>query len=95
MTCERCQHDIQVGDYPFCKGSPKDHIGGHYGVTGDDIPGGLEMKNLFPPNPDGSPKKFYSKSAVAQAAKALGYHNHVEHLGSKGSDKSKHTVRWI
>lgn len=63
-------------------------------VHGDDIPGGLEIQHGIC-HPDGSPKKFYTKSAIAKAAADAGYHNHVEHLPEKGTDKSPHTQRWI
>jgi hypothetical protein len=65
-------------------------------VIGDDIPGGLEIKNgrgLI--NPDGTPRKYYSHTELNRAAKAAGWENHVVHIGSKGGDKSKHTSRWV
>lgn len=97
MTCDRCGHAIKVGDYPFCKGSPADHVGGSFGVAGDDIPGGMEIKHgAGLCNPDGSPKRYYSKSAIAKQAKAAGWTNYVEHRGDNaGTDKSKHTSRWV
>ena len=61
---------------------------------GDDIPGGFEVKHLLC-YPDGTPKKFYSKKEIEREAAKRGYHNHVEHIGSKGSDKNPHTQRWI
>jgi hypothetical protein len=94
MTCERCGHELQVGDYPFCKGSPAGHVGGIFGVIGDDIPGGVLIKHAIC-NADGSPKRYYSRSEITRTAKAAGYSNHVEHIGSKGSDKSPHTTRWV
>lgn len=63
-------------------------------VHGDDIPGGMLIHHGIC-NPDGSPKRYYSKSEIARAAKQAGLHNHVEHLPEKGSDKSKHTTRWV
>src|SRR5262249_24981687 len=59
------------------------------GVIPDDIPGGMEIKHGIC-HDDGTPRKFYSKSEMAKAAKEKGYVNHVTHIGSKGSDKSKH-----
>lgn len=65
------------------------------GVIGDDIPGGTLVYHTLC-NDDGSPRRYYSKSEMARAAKAKGYHNHVEHVPSNpGTDKSKHTSRWI
>lgn len=41
-------------------------------VVGDDIPGGLEVKHGIC-NPDGSPRKYYSKSEIRRAASEAGY----------------------
>lgn len=63
------------------------------GVIDDSIPGGLEIKNALC-HPDGTPKRYDSRSEIKRAAEAAGWTNAVEHIGAKGSDKSKHTVRW-
>src|SRR6478609_2628135 len=42
-------------------------------------------------NPDGSPRRYRSKSEMAREAKKRGLVNHVEHMPSRGSDRSKHT----
>ena len=63
-------------------------------VIGDDIPGGLEIKHGLC-NEDGTPRKYYSHSEIRREAERRGYHNHVEHIPSRGSDKSPHTVRWV
>lgn len=42
------------------------------GIIGDEIPGGLEIKHGLC-NPDGSPRKFYSKSDIRKAAWEAGY----------------------
>lgn len=44
---------------------------------------------------DGSPRRFTSKSELARAAEEKGLQNAVRHVGEPGSDKSKHTQRWI
>jgi len=46
-------------------------------------------------NQDGSPKRFTSKSQMKRQAAELGLRNDVTHIGERGSDKSKHTTRWI
>ena len=44
---------------------------------------------------DGSPRHFTSRAEMAQVAGSKGLENHVVHIGARGSDKSKHTTRWI
>lgn len=63
------------------------------GVVDDSIPGGLEIKNALC-HPDGTPRRFDSKTDIKRAAEAGGWTNAVEHIPSRGSDKSPHTVRW-
>jgi hypothetical protein len=41
------------------------------GIVGDDIPGGLEIKHGLC-NPDGTPRKFYSKTEIKRAANEAG-----------------------
>lgn len=94
MACDRCGHEMQVGDFPFCKGNPADHRPGGYGVISDDIPGGLEIRHGLC-NEDGSPRTYYSKSEIRTEEKRRGMVNYVRHRPPKGTDKSKHTSRWI
>lgn len=64
-------------------------------VIGDDIPGGIVMEHGIC-HDDGSPRTYYSKSEMAKVAKEKGLINKVRHIGSdKGSDKNKHTQRWV
>lgn len=64
-------------------------------VIGDDIPGGVLIENAIC-NPDGTPKRYYSKSEIARAAEAAGWtptgNKHVP--DNRESDKSKATTRW-
>ena len=46
-------------------------------------------------NPDGTPRRYRSKSEMRAEAAARGLVQHVEHLGTKGGDRSPHTSRWI
>jgi putative FmdB family regulatory protein len=46
-------------------------------------------------NEDGSPRRFYSKSEIAKEAAKRGLVNLVRHVPERGSDKSKHTSRWV
>jgi hypothetical protein len=89
MLCTLCQKPIEIGDWPFCP-----HGKGVNSIIPDDIPGGVDIRHGIC-NDDGTPKRYYSKSEIAKAAKAKGYVNHVEHVPMPGSDKSPHTTRWI
>lgn len=48
-------------------------------------------------NPDGTPRRYYSKSEMVRVAKEKGLVNAVRHTTDPrtGSDKSKITTRWI
>ena len=46
-------------------------------------------------NEDGTPRHYNPKSEMRAEAKRRGLVNHVEHIGTKGGDRSKHTTRWI
>lgn len=70
-TCDRCYKPIedpaQHGLY-LCPLEPRRS---DLYVIGDDIPGGLEVKHGLC-NPDGSPRKFYSKTEIRRAANEAG-----------------------
>lgn len=46
-------------------------------------------------NEDGSPRHYTSKQEMSREAARRGLTNYVTHLPGKGTDKSKHTVRWV
>jgi len=86
MTCDRCQHDLVIGEWPFCP-----HGFSHAFVVRDDsIPGGMVIENLGP-----HPQTFYSRSEFKRAMDAAGVEQHVRHVPKPGSDKSDHTTRWV
>ncbi len=62
ITCEKCNHIMRVGDYPFCP-----HEMGSQAVVGDDVPGGFVAENGFD-----APTRFYSKKAHRDALAAQG-----------------------
>lgn len=64
------------------------------GAIPDNVPGGIYVKNGLC-HEDGTPRRFDSKSEMHRFAKERGYHNHVEHKGGRGGDRSKHTQRWF
>jgi len=63
-------------------------------VISDDIPGGIEIVHGLC-NLDGSPRTYYSHTEIKKEAERRGLTNVVTHIGTPGSDKSKHTSRWI
>jgi hypothetical protein len=69
--CDTCGGVIQIGDYPFCKGNPTNHVPANFGVVGDDIPGGIEIKHGIC-NPDGTPRRYHSKTEIRRAANEKG-----------------------
>ena len=92
MTCDKCGAELEVGSWPFCKGSPSDHVKQSNSVIGDEIDITVEhgLTNL-----DGTPRRYTSREELNKEAKKRGYTNYVVHVPEKGSDKSKHTTRWI
>lgn len=89
--CDKCQKELVVGEWPFCP-----HGMGNSNVIPDDIPGGIEIRNGLC-NPDGSPRRYYSKTEINAEAKKRGLINMVTHVTDPrtGSDKNPHTTRWI
>jgi hypothetical protein len=70
--CPDCGGPLAFGDYPFCKGNPMMHQPMHTpAVHGDDIPGGLMVPHGIC-NPDGTPKRYDSKSEIRRALRAKG-----------------------
>lgn len=61
-------------------------------VVGDEID--VWMKNALC-YADGSPRHFRSRQELARVAAEKGYTNRVDHIGAQGSDRNKHTQRWI
>lgn len=100
-SCQKVEMDVleavsTIDHVCTCGGQMKRvWIGGRVSaVIGDDIPGGMEVRHGLC-NEDGSPRKYYSKSEMKREATQRGWVNHVEHIGAPGSDKSKHTSRWV
>ena len=81
MTCDQCQRELVVGDWPFCPHGPSRS----FNVIGDDIPGGFVQENF-----GHQPEVFYSKQAMARRAKELGLQPMVRHV-----DGDQHVTRWV
>lgn len=58
-------------------------------VIGDDIPGGFVFDHVVPG------LKVYSQSEKRRVLKEHGYMECVEHKTQRGTDKSRHTTRWV
>lgn len=88
---------LKVGERPpcpICSGSTETLWTRSANVVGDDIPGGVLIRNGIC-NEDGSPKRYYTKSEMRAEAKRRGLVNIVEHVTPPDSDKSPHTTRWV
>lgn len=64
------------------------------GIIPDGIPGGVYIKNGIC-WPDGTPRRFDSHTDIRKEAARQGLVNKVQHVGGKGTDKSKHTSKWF
>lgn len=64
------------------------------GVIDDSIPGGMLIHHALC-NPDGTPRRYDSHTEIRKEAERRGFTNYVRHVGSRGSDKSPHTSRWV
>lgn len=62
------------------------------GVIGDEIDFTVEHVLC---GPDGTPRRYTSKSALDRDYRARGYEPCVRHIGMPGSDKNPHTSRWV
>ena len=61
-------------------------------VIGDEID--VSIQNGIC-NPDGTPRRFTSRTELREAERKSGYANYVVHRGTNGGDKSPHTSRWV
>jgi len=87
VTCELCGTELHVGDYPFCHGDPTAHVSTkRIYIATDDIPGGMLVRHGIC-NPDGTPKRYYSKTEIKRAANEAGYTIH-------GDTPRPYNVNW-
>lgn len=86
--CPECGDEYGIGQFPFCSGKGS-HSKGTGVVVEDSIPGGYLVEHGLC-NPDGSPRRYYSKSEMRREADKRGLVNAVRHI-----DGSPHTVRWV
>lgn len=112
IVCENpdCQHELvdQYLDWndklPVCEECKTGQMVRLYNasslgaVIGDDLPGGVMIRHGIC-NPDGTPKRYDSKTEIRRAAKKAGLewgHDLNRHVPTPGSDKNKfgHTAKW-
>jgi hypothetical protein len=102
LTCKNGHEQynlfLKIGERPPCPNCSEPTetlwVGKSNSVISDEIPGGIWIRHGIC-NEDGTPKKYYSKSEMEKEAKRRGMTNKVEHVGTKDSDKSRHTTRWF
>jgi len=87
VCCDKCGKRLVVGEYPFCPHGMQANS-----VIGDEIDVWVAHGIC---NDDGSPRHFTSREAMKKEAEKRGWTNRVEHIGQNGTDKSKHTTRWV
>jgi hypothetical protein len=82
MVCEYCKADVNslvIHDDSLwcwtCHNKTKLTTGQSAAVIPDDIPGGIEIRHGIC-NEDGTPRKYYSKSEIKQAAFEQGWSIH-------------------
>lgn len=88
-TCERCGKVLQLGEYPFC-GGRNAHGFPMTGLKqiGDEI-------DEWNENVGHEPVHFTSRQERKRYLKEHNLQEFVRHIGEQGSDKSKHTTRWV
>lgn len=84
MICESCGGTIEIGSWPFCP----DHSRGFSNVIGDEIDERHE-------NLGDKIVSFKSREEKKRYLKEHGIYDATRHVGAPGSDKSKHTSRWV
>jgi putative FmdB family regulatory protein len=97
LKCKVCGHIFEAFAFPHehigCRvcGADTDRIwlpGHSPTVIGDEIDQVIE--NLGP-----QPKRYRSRAELKRDMDAAGVMPKVRHIGEQGSDKSKHTTRWV
>ena len=102
LTCpsHHVQRDqwLHIGERPPCPdcGAPTETLWDAMaapGVIADSIPGGIMIEHGLC-NADGSPRRYDSHSEIRAECKRRNIVPMVDHVGSRGSDKSPHTTKW-
>lgn len=96
MTCERCYKPLAEGDHGLglC---PLESRRSAPVVWADDIPGGIEIAHGIC-HEDGTPKRYYSKTAIREACQAKGvipYHDVYAEGGNRTLEDARHRDAWV
>jgi hypothetical protein len=88
--CDRCFKPETEGEHGVgvCPYEPRKRFAT---VIDDQLPGGPQMLE----NLGSTPVYCETKSQLRAEMAARGLRQSVQHVGEKGSDRSKHTTRWI
>lgn len=92
--CKQCEADCRANGGCRCR-----HLaervwlpGNANSVIGDEID--VEIKHGLC-HEDGTPRRFRSRTELRKAEQKAGLTNFVEHRPPPGTDRSKHTQRWV
>lgn len=82
IICSKCNHELKVGDFPFCP-----HETGHGGAIVDECDVWIRHGIC---NPDGTPKRYRSKSEIKRAAFEAGltHANDTPHVNQRLAEKA-------
>lgn len=88
-TCTVCGLPLEIGERG-CVYTIRPHEPFSVSVVDDSYPGGKVLKNVAHED-----ITVYSRSEERIVLKQHGVIPFVRHVGEPGSDKSRHTTRWI
>lgn len=91
MICDRCYQPADVGEHGLYR-CPLEPRRATPAIWGDEIPGGLEIANGLC-HPDGTPRRYYSKSEIALECAKRGlvpYHEVFAEGGNKRLEDARH-----
>jgi hypothetical protein len=96
VICDRCYKPTDEGEHGHML-CPLEARRKSSAIWVDDIPGGVEMTNGIC-NEDGTPKRYYSKSAIRAACKEKGvvpYHDVYSEGGNQTLSDARQREDWL
>lgn len=73
MTCDLCGTELRIGDFPFCKGDPANHVGASFNAQGDEI-------DFWAETAFREPRHFTSQKAYEKALDEAGLRLNPHHV---------------